>query len=140
MKAIFVAITAKLEESAMRWVDEDKGQMNFENPPVIFPAALVEIDIPTIETLSRKAQNMEPTVTVRLCFDFIGKTSNATPKIARDKSLAYYDQVQEVYELLQGFEGASFNPLELKSLMQEKRPDGYKVVALRFGTEFHEFV
>lgn len=141
MKGLFTAVTAKLETlPALKWVDEDKGQMNFERPPVVFPCALVDIQLPNTEDLNSKMQDCDAVVTVRLGFDFSGNTNTKTPAAARERSLKYYDVVDAVYNLLQGWSGGEFNPLSRKSFVQEKRPDGYKVVAIQFGTAFRQSV
>ena len=139
MKNIFKAVTARLDTiPSLKWVDEDKGQMNFASPPVSFPCALVDIQLPKTENLNAKIQDCDALITIRLAFDFSGNTSSSTPAIARDKSLAYYDIVEEVYKALQGWGTAEFNPLERKSFVQEKRPDGYKVVAIPFETAYRD--
>lgn len=139
MKSIFKAVTAQLETvAALQWIDEDKGQMNFERPPVLFPCALVDIQLPKTTDLNSKIQNCDAIITVRLAFDFHGNTNSKTPAAAREKSLAYYDVVDEVKKALQGWSTAEFNPLSRKSFYQEKRPDAYKVVAIPFATAFRD--
>ena len=139
MKELFKAITARLDTvPALKWVDEDKGQMNFERPPVLFPCALVDIQLPKTQDLNRKLQDCDAVITVRLAFDFSGNTSTITPVAARELSLAYYGVVEEVWKALQGWTDGDFNPLSRKSFYQEKRADAYKVVAIPFLTSFHE--
>ena len=142
MKDLFKAVTARLETTvpALKWIDEDKGQLNFERPPVQFPCALIDIQLPKTEDLNRKLQQCQAIVTVRLAFDFSGNTSSVTPALEREKSLAYYDVVEDVKNALQGWAGVDFNSLSRKSFYQEKRPDAYKVVAMPFATEFHDAV
>ena len=137
MKTIFKDITARLDTvKSLKWVDEDKGQLNFERPPVLFPCALVDIQLPRPENLNSKIQKSDLLITVRLAFDFGGNTSSITPVSARNKSLEYYDIVQEVYKALQGWATTEINPLERKGFHQEKRPDGYKVIAMPFASDF----
>lgn len=139
MKTIFKELTAKLGTvAALKWIDEDKGQLNFERPPVVFPCALVDIQLPKTENLNSMIQNADALVTVRIAFDFSGNTSNVTPEAARNQSLEYYDIVEEVYKALQGWSTIHFNPLARKSFYQEKRPDAYKVVAIPFQTSFRD--
>lgn len=141
MKELFKAITARLDTvAALKWVDEDKGQLNFERPPVLFPCALVEIQLPKTQDMNSKIQDCDGLITVRLAFDFAGNTSTITPLAAREASLAYYGVVEEVRKALQGWTDGSFNPLSRKSFYQEKRADAYKVVAIPFSTKFHEGV
>lgn len=139
MKQIFKDITARLETVAgLKWIDEDKGQLNFERPPVLFPCALIDIELPKTENLNTSIQDCDMIITVQLAFDFGGNTSSITPVSARNSSLAYYDTVEEVTKALQGFATPNFNPLERKRFYQVKRPDGYKVVAIPFASEFRD--
>lgn len=140
MKDIFKEITAKLDTiPELRWIDEDKGQMNFERPPITFPAALVEINLPNTDNLNLKKQHAMARIRVRLCFNFGGNTSVVTPQAARDESLKYYDLVDKTFATLQGWATPIFNPLERRNFGHEKRPDGYKVVFMDFLTEFQDF-
>lgn len=140
MKEIFKAIAAQLDTvTELRWVDEDKGQMNFERPPVAFPAALITISLPNTNNLNLRKQHAVVQVGVKLCFDFGGNTSSVTPMASRDESLKYYDITEKVYAALQGWATPLFNPLERRNLSHEKRPDIFKVVNMTFSTEFHDF-
>lgn len=140
MKTLFKEITAKLEAiTAIKWVDEDKGQMNFERPPILFPGALVAISLPTTQNMSVLKQHVQAQVTVKLCFDYGGNTNTLTPTANRDASLAFYDVVQEVYKALQGFSTIDFNALERRNFVQIPRPDTYKTVSMVFITECLDF-
>lgn len=137
MKNIFIEITERLDTlAALKWVDEDKGQMNFERPPILFPAALVTIDLPNTTNITNKIQDAKMVVSVLLCFDYSGNTNTKTPSVERVKSLAYYDTVEQVKQLLQGWGGLEFNPMARSSFRQIKRPDAYKTVLLTFGSAF----
>lgn len=137
MKQIFNDITAVLDAiPELRWVDEDKGQMNFERPPIAFPAALVTISLPQIQNLSTKTQEANLQLVVKLCFDYSGETASSTPIAAREKSLAHYDIVEAVKDALQGLEGSVFNPLEQRNFGQLPRPDQYKTVQMVFTSGF----
>jgi len=140
MKTLFKAITAQLDTiPELKWVDEDKGQMNFERPPILFPAALVTIALPRTRNLTDKKQDTNALISVKLCFDYSGETSMVTPTVARDKSLGYYDIVEKVYKALQGFSTENFNPLVRNNVQPLPRPDGYKTTVIPFTTEFLDF-
>lgn len=139
MKQLFIDLTDRLETlDLLRWIDEDKGQMNFDRPPIPFPAALTELQIPKTHDLNTKVQAHEVIVNVRLCFDFMGNTNKETPEDARLKSLGYYDIVEAVKNSLQGWSGESFNSLSFKGMYPEKRPDAYKIMVLAFATGYKD--
>ncbi|WP_425628854.1 hypothetical protein [Cellulophaga lytica] len=139
MKTLFKEITAKLDAVAsIKWVDEDKGQMNFERPPVLFPAALVTISLPSTRNITISKQQASAQIAVKLCFNYGGNTNSVTPDTDRDRSLQYYDVVDEVYKALQGFSSPHFNALERRAFNHILRPDEHKTVVLTFTTDFIE--
>ena len=139
MKTIFKEITAQLDTvPGLNWIDEDKGQMNFERPPVLFPCALVSLSLPQTQNYNQDNQQCDLQVSVTLAFDFSGNTNNLTPEADRERSLAYYDMVDLVYKSLQGFSSVNFNKLERRNFRPIPRPDQYKTVNMTFTSEFIE--
>ena len=139
MKQLFLDITAQLDTlTELKWVDEEKGQMNFENPPVVFPAALVAISTPQRRSINDKQQNVAAQVQVTLAFDFMGNTNTKTPTAARAKSLEYYDVVEKVKNLLHGYGNADIATMDCVNIVQLPRPDQYKTVAMTFTTSFFD--
>jgi len=118
----------------------DKGQMNFERPAIVFPAALITIQIPQAENLNNTKQLVNAIVTIKLCFDFTGNTSNITPELERLKSLEYLDKVDKVYSKFQGWRTNEFNPFYRITNFSEQRPDAYKVNSTSFKTAYHEAI
>lgn len=141
MKQIFIDVTAKLSEHPkLMWIDENKNQMNVvpgDRPPITFPAALVTLSYATND-LSRKTQQGQGILTVNLCFDFMGNTNQLTPAASRNESLKFYDTVDEVHALLQGFSTENFNALSRKRVTPVQRMDGYKEIQLQYSFEFQE--
>lgn len=139
MEDIFKAVTAQLKTvPALKWIDEDKGQLNYERPPVLFPCALIDITVTGTKDLNKRTQQCEAVITVRLAWDFTGPTNSKAPEVEVQKSLKYYRDAEAVRKALQGWGGANFNELSRKGFYQEKRPDSYKVVAIPFTTSFIE--
>ena len=52
--------------------------------------------------------------------------------------MSYLDLVDEINNLLQGYETDCFNSLERTSQKDEKRRDPYKVTVIEFKTEYNE--
>jgi hypothetical protein len=135
-EAIFAKFAADFPE--IRWVDLDKGQMNFERPTIVFPAALISIKIPQAENINRTLQRAYAIVTIRLCYDFTGNTSLSTPEAERLKSFAYLGSTDKIYSKFQGWGTAEINPLERTNSFDEQRPDAYKVNSTSFKTDYLE--
>jgi hypothetical protein len=141
MKTLFKELTAQLETIAeLKWIDKDKGQMNFEKPPILFPAALVTLSLPNTQNDNRLQQSGEARIEVKLCFDWGGNTNHVTPEADRDNSLSYYDIMDAVFNKLQGWKSSEVTPLERRSLVPLQRPDHYTTEVMVFSSSFRETV
>lgn len=140
MKTIYTSLLARLEAEVpeLKWIDLDKGQMFYDRPPVLFPAALIQLQMPKATNLNSTLQECDVLITIRLCFDFTGETSNITPQADRDNSLAYFDLKQKVYEKLQGWSTTEMNALKRVNEHDEPRNDAYKVSTISFTTAYHD--
>lgn len=140
MKNIYQAILAQLEAQVpeLKWIDLDKGQMNFERPPVLFPAALIDIDVVKAQNLNSRRQLCDAAINVKLCFDYGGNTDANTPTQARQDSLGYFDLKEKVYANLQGYGNAEMNGLERVREFSEPRRDHYKVINIVFTTQYRD--
>lgn len=138
MKQLFKDITAELDTIAeLRWVDEDKGQMNYEQPTVAFPCALVNIGVPRSKGLTKTIRECTASITIKLCVKFSGNTSTVTPQAARDISLEYYDLIDTVDAKMEGFFSDNFNALRLVNISQTPRQGDIKIINLTYATDFH---
>ncbi|MEZ7494497.1 hypothetical protein QO206_03305 [Leeuwenhoekiella aequorea] len=139
MKQLFKDLTDRLQALPLnKWADEDKGQMNYEQPPISFPATLVDIQVPRSQNLNLKIQDCNAVITVSLCLNWSGNTNAVTPEAARDNSLFYYDFADQVYASLQGWSNGEINPLECVSKRKQKRPDQYTVLEMSFSTQYRD--
>lgn len=141
MKNIYLNILDQLkaEVPELFWVDLQKGQMNYQRPPILFPAALVKIQLPKASNMNSTKQMCEALITIDLCFDYSGNTDMTTPADARAESLKYMDLKEKVFAKLQGLKTADMNALERVNEYEEPRPDGYKVTSISFMTSFLDF-
>lgn len=140
MKTIYQSILNRLlaEVPELKWIDLDKGQMRFERPPVLFPAALINLQVPNSQNLNSTKQLVRAQVSIKLCFDFTGNTDANTPEEHRLNSLAYFDVVDKVFSKLQGWGTDELNPLERVNQYDEQRPDAYKISVITFSTGYYE--
>ena len=142
MVTIFEEIVTKFETDfpEIKLVDWDKGQMNFERPPIVFPAALIKIQVVESDNLNDTKQLVNAHVIIKLCYDFTGQTHNATPKAVRAESMKYLETSNKVFTKFQGWRGEEFNPLARINCFDEDRPDSYKTNITTFKTAYHESV
>ena len=132
MKTIYlpVANQLKTEVTTLRWIDADMGQLDFYDtkPPVAFPCALIDVDMPACEDMAAKEQLCDITISVRLAFNPLGQTNMAAPTSVQNTALELWATVDSAFDSLQGFSSTEFGKLSRASQITEKRPDGLKVI------------
>jgi hypothetical protein len=140
MEEIFTSILEHLKAAMpeLKWIDLQKGQMKYERPPVVFPAALIKIAIPKTENITKKLQLVDAMIQVSFCFDFTGRTNSKMLTAERTKSLAYLKTCDKGHKTLQGFENATFSSLTRTSAIEQERPDDYKVMEMVYTTKYRE--
>ncbi|MGY6521998.1 MAG: hypothetical protein ACXIUD_09735 [Mongoliitalea sp.] len=141
MKFIYEAILARIADQLpeIKYVDLDKGQFNYERPPVAWPACLISMQVTSTQENHRSNLHKQLLVTFRLGWDFSGNTSSITPEPDREESLAYFDLVDKLEAAFQGWDDGSrrFNYFSQQQLREEPRM-GPKVVAIPFRTSYHD--
>lgn len=124
------------EVPEIKWVDLDFGQMDSETrPAVLFPCALVSIDLPNTNDVGNKVQKPQVIINVKLCFNYNGETSTGTPPVSRARALEYYGLVKSVYKKLQGARIGT-GALKRRAQVESARPDKIKIVDMPFETFF----
>lgn len=141
MKEVFLKSHGLLKEIAgIKWVDLDKGQLESGGrAPVAFPCALIKVDQTRGDNLGGKVQHCVASLTIRLGFDFTGETSSVTPDAHMQSALAYFDVIENVYKKFQGNGDKKLSPFNRKSMREENRADGLKVIWITFETEYNDF-
>lgn len=119
----------------IKWVDQDFGQMEMERPPVAYPCVLIGIDLPGTENIGQNKQNCQVTINLRICFSYSGETSMKSPAEVRERGLAHYRTVREIYRKVQG-QRIGLRPLARTGQMESVRPDRVKVLDMPFSTMF----
>lgn len=138
MKTLFEHITKRLSEiPELRWIDFDTGQLHEERPPVSYPCALVEINLPRCEDIDSSTQRVYAEFTVCLAFNVIGETNSNAPVSQRSLALQYFDIVEKVERKLHGYHAEQFYPFSRTSVRNENIRRGLKVVRLSFQTAWN---
>lgn len=128
----------KTEVPELRWIDLECGQLdnNETRAAVAFPACLVDIAYPGCEDVSRFAQNVTATVTLRLAFKPGGATSHRSP--VQQDGLNALVTVEKTHTALQGWGTAALSDFSRRSAQPEKRRDGLRVFRIAYETSFRE--
>ncbi len=126
----------------LRWVDIQKEQMREERPPIVFPAALVSVTIPSCTDLNDVNQQCHALVEIQLCWSWTQETSaSAFSKEDRAASFEYLKTNRKVYEKFQGWtlEGTPYSPLSrIKGGGDPLLRKGYKITETLFKTEYFD--
>jgi hypothetical protein len=143
MKTIYLQTTEQLKTIAsLRWIDADMGQLEFygDKPPVAFPCALIDIDMPGTEDLHETEQLCTVRITIRLAELPKGPTHTSSPQQYQAQALAFWDLADEAFSALQGFETAELTAFTRISQTTERRDDNLKVIAQVWETTFVQSV
>ncbi|QNK63960.1 hypothetical protein H7F33_05565 [Pedobacter sp. PAMC26386] len=141
MKKIYLKTLEKFKElPEIKFVDKDRAQIDTsERPAVKFPCALISISLPKRKNLAADLQLCACTISIRIAFERFADSSNLSPQARLNLALEYYDIVERVEALFQGYTDAEMNPWECTSSIEEVRPD-LDVMRLSFSTSFTKLV
>lgn len=140
MKQIFLKIQQQLaaEVTDLRHIDRNWGQMNYEQPPVQFPCALIDVESIAYSELSDGGQQAQATVSVSVCEQVLVRSSSQAP--APSGAYAVVDTVERVHRALQGYAcreaGSEFQPLSLERMEHQYTDRSFDIYKLTFTTAF----
>lgn len=123
----------------LRYIDLDMGQLFEEQPPLSYPAALFEIDIPKAEDIASDIQKLAVSFSVRIVTNKTGSTNSLTSKDVREKSIEWLRLQNKVYKKLQGFKNENFYYFSRTSGKNENVRTGLRTFVLRFSTSCHDY-
>lgn len=112
MKEIIENIQTKLASvTALKYVDEDWGQLDYysPNPPVKWPCALIDISGASFEdkgwnrTTNSWPQTGDGMVTIKIANLKLTNTSGRAPQSQKDAGWSIWDLMQDAHEAVQGF-------------------------------------
>lgn len=135
---IFLKLQAhiKTEVPAIRWVDQDLGQLeNYEiRPPVSWPCVLIDFNQTIYDQMQNNRQMANITFTLRLAFDSYSSTSSTTPSAFKEKGLNYYEIEQNLYKSVQGFDagGLMQDCTRINTATERREGDNFRVRVLTF--------
>lgn len=118
-QAIEIVMNALKGVTGLRWVDVNLGQMNTEAPPVDYPCALVDVASVDYSTGTR-GQTGDITVEVELYFICRTPSNMAAPVEMRAQSMAHFDVIDRVNEVLHGLQITNGTRLVRSRLTRDK--------------------
>lgn len=129
MKQYFTALKERLSSvSTLRTVDVEWGQLNYEQPPVLFPCALIDMSSTSIAAVKPDSVNVQASVNILV----------ADLRYNRQQSTAFdiYQTIEDVAQKLQGWTDGRFRQLSLISIAPVSDAPGFSAYQLQFSTSF----
>jgi hypothetical protein len=138
---ILTAIQERLaqKEPNIKYLDEDWGQLDYynDNPPVQFPATLVDILDITWLNQSLKVQDGKQRIAIMVADIKKTNTSFMAPPTQKLAAAAIWIIIENIHKALQGWRpaGGQFGTLSRESTMKVKRDDGIRQFQLIYSCE-----
>jgi hypothetical protein len=139
---IYLGVQERLKEkvTALRFIDQDVGQLDFYNdrPPVAFPCVLIDINSGAFSNLGQGSQIYEGSLILRLAVPMWSSGSNLTPLDARKLAVQLYEIEQQIHEALHTWSTTEWGIMTRLSATTERRDDPIRVRQLVYGLEFED--
>jgi len=133
MKEVFNDILERLKTiPELRYVGEDWGQLNFEQPPVDWPCALIDLGNAEFSSAGIKTQQVDATVNITIADIRYHGVSAVTPPEQEGKAFAIFDLIDKVNKLLHGTGGEHYSRLCRVSLKKMLREDAVREFVMTY--------
>lgn len=137
---LFLALQTQIKDNtSIRWIDQDLGQLDYynEKPPVAWPCVLIDFDAWNFENMGQHCQTAEGDIILRLAFTPYSHSNNLSPQ--KEKALAYYEHEFALHQALHTWAPEGFAPLTRVTADTEKREDPIRVRVIRYRTAFEDY-
>lgn len=137
MKTLFKTIRDRCRSvEGMALVDRKRGQLEEENPSLVFPCTLIRIILPKCETLSGKEQLCTGRVEIDVMHDIsTDETTADADQEAFDNAFKFDEYADAVYRQLQGYSDGLIKSFKRLSRIDDGRR-GIDVAAMVFEITF----
>ncbi len=137
MKQIFLSIQNQLQTAVptLEYIDKDWGQLKYDQSPIKWPCALIDIENVTYSQMGRGYQKAEADITIT-----IGNVNHIrSSAMAPNKANSYktIELLETVYQALQLFSsGQHFQPLQRTNLRKVFSDKGAEIYAMTYKTAY----
>ncbi len=136
MDTILLNVIERLERiEELRYVEEDWGQLNFEQPPVAWPCALVDLGECKYTQNGRRSQTAEAILNISIADIRFDGLNTRLPEKNRERIGELFRIIEKVNSLLHGYETSYHGRFQRVSLKKIEREDAIRefLVSYRFG-------
>lgn len=124
--------------AALKYVDEDWGQLDFysPNPPAKFPCVLIDISQGNWSNTLKLVQMGLLQVKIRFAVMRLSNTSGKAPAGQKQNGLSAFGILKDIYKALHGYSGSRhYTKLIRVTTARIKRDDGLRIYEMVFTTE-----
>ena len=133
MKEVFKDIQQRLQTiPEFRYIGEDWGQLNFEQPPVDWPCALIDLGNVDFSAAGMRSQQAEAVVNITIADIRYHGVTPVLPRDQEDKAFEIFDLIDKVNKLLHGTGGEHYSRLCKVSLKKMLREDAVREFVLSY--------
>lgn len=129
-------ISGKVE--ALRYIDEDWGQLDYYNPnqPVKWPCAIIDVDQVTWSNQGSLVQIGMASVSIRVADMKLSNTNPKAPSTQQQKASGIFDLLTSVHQSLHGWTADSMNgPLTRLLTRKVNRDDGIREFEMIYSVQ-----
>lgn len=136
MKQIFLAIQQQLlTVPALKHIDKNWNQLNYEQPPVRWPCALIDIANADYSQVAHLHQIAEADVEIIIADLRFTNTSQRNPN--REDGFDIFTLLDDVHQALQGFRPANAQQLVRTNLQKVENGFNYEVYKMTYRTSWN---
>lgn len=140
MEELYNTIMTKIQADIpeIKWIDFDFGQLELsEQPPVLFPCALITISYPNSEPAG-KNDRITAEVSIKLGFDVRTPGHGLAPAKMRLQSAQYLRIFGKVLKKFRRFKPEGFTKFQFSSAQPNMLPNSVRTISPAFTTRFTE--
>lgn len=139
MEVIFMDVLNTISEiPELNYVSEDWGQLNFEQPPVNWPCALIDLSDGVYQNTSENQQRADVTLTIRVGdIRFNGVTSYTPTELAQN-AFAIYGIMTKIHKKLHGQACSGTSSFSRVSIKKIERQDSVREFVMSYKFRFTE--
>lgn len=139
MKEAFKDILKRLETiTEFKYIGEDWGQLNFEQPPVNFPCVLIDLGNAEFSSAGMKSQQVEAVVNITIADIRYNGVSPVLPRDQQDKAFEIFNLIDKVNKLLHGTDGEHYSRLCRVSIKKMLREDAVREFVMSYKFSYKD--
>lgn len=134
-KDLLLGVQQRLETlPGLKYIDKDWGQLRYEQPPVKYPCALVDMEQAGFSQLGKGYQLADVAITVTIANKRLVSASHKAPN--RQDGYSTVELLESVHEALQLYYEKDYAPLVRTNIRKVYVDSAFEVYALIYQTQF----